>query len=82
MSSTKEYMQPTHVPIKLRYRLYRLLYHQDQSDFYLEIRLGNERFLTSLHTYDRQKAKQIYTAMKKGKVTPCTAQDVLDDIGS
>jgi len=80
MSPIKQHTQPTPVPLTLRYRLYRLRYRQEKSDFCLEIRLGTERFWASLHTDDRQKAKQIYTVMRRGKVTPCTARDVLDDI--
>jgi hypothetical protein len=64
----------------LHYRLYRLQHGNDPSNYYLEIRLGNDRFCSLLKTKDLDEARHIYTLMLQGNVTPCTAQDVLEDI--
>lgn len=46
----------------------------------IEITLAKERFLGTLGSVDDLTAKKIYAIMLRGKVTPCTAQDVLEDL--
>ena len=82
MSLSSKSHRTSHIPLKLRYRLYRMSCRQSPCSYYLEITLGNDRFLAPLKTTDKQKAEQIYILMLNGKVTPCTAQDVLEDICS
>jgi hypothetical protein len=83
MMSTKEkrIKAPPRLP-KLHYRLYRLRGDQGHSAYQLEIRFGKERFCARLATTDERLAKEIYARMLAGRVTPCTACDVLQDLQS
>ena len=77
-----EKTQNTSLPTALHYRLYCLQSRQAEPLYYLEITLGQERFCCPLNTASLSEAKRIYRLVLKGKVTPCTARDVLEDICS
>ena len=65
---------------RLHYRLYRLRRSQHPPVFRIEIRFGEECFCAPLATHDSDEARRIYGMMLAGKVTPCTAEDVLRDL--
>ena len=65
---------------RLRYRLYRLQHGHHPPVFHIEIRFGDESFCAPLATADPDEAKRIYALMLAGKVTPCTAEEVLWDM--
>lgn len=61
---------------RVRYRLYEEDFAMPQ--YYAEIVMGDERAAMYLGE-DREKAKEIYTAILRGTVTPCTLQAVVED---
>lgn len=64
----------------LRYRLCALKHSQDPPSYCIEIRFENDCFCSLLKTKDLNEARRMYTLMLKGRVTPCTAKDVLEDM--
>lgn len=61
---------------QVRYRLYEGRFAMPQ--YYAEIVMGGERAAAYLGE-DREKAEEIYAALVRGTVTPCTLQAVVED---
>lgn len=63
----------------LHYRLLTLR-HGQQTRYYIQVELNGERCTVLLPCNDRTDADQIFERIRRGKVTPCTLHDVLEDM--
>ena len=73
--------RPIHFTPGLHYRLYRLC-DTDQQCYCITVRYLSDRATCTFFARSDSLAREIYRKIVNGKVTPCTLNDVVQDLTS
>ena len=72
-------LKPTHSRT-VRYRLLRMKMNDGEWVYNVQVRFGKEQSIGRLPCQDRKRAFELYQIIRRGKVTPCTLDDILEDM--
>ena len=67
-------------PRILRYRLLCLRRSGEDRVYCIQVKLGKEQCTGQLPCQSREYALELYKMIRRGKVTPCTLKDILEDM--
>ncbi len=72
-------LKPTHSRT-VRYRLLHMKMNDGEWVYYVQVRFGKEQSIRRLPCQNRKRAFELYQMIRRGKVTPCTLDDILEDM--
>ena len=64
----------------IQYRLYRVRSLDGSEAFQIQCTFRDENLTCTLNTHDAVLAQEIYARIVRGKVTPCSLRDVLEEL--